>query len=48
VVNQGLNSDDRVIVSGLQRVRPGVVVTPKPAEEPANTGVAQTKDLGTQ
>ncbi|HET6424063.1 MAG TPA: efflux RND transporter periplasmic adaptor subunit [Planctomycetaceae bacterium] len=29
VVNEGLNSDERVVVSGLQRVRPGIKVAPK-------------------
>ena len=29
VILKGVNEDDRVVVSGLQRVRPGVVVQPK-------------------
>lgn len=28
IVREGLSGDDRVVVSGLQRVRPGIVVTP--------------------
>ena len=28
---RGLGRDERVIVRGLQRVRPGMVVVPKPA-----------------
>jgi multidrug efflux pump subunit AcrA (membrane-fusion protein) len=32
VVEDGVKAGDRVIVSGLQRVRPGAVVTAKPAE----------------
>jgi RND family efflux transporter MFP subunit len=32
VIEKGLSADDRVIVRGLQRVRPGVKVTAKPAE----------------
>jgi hypothetical protein len=32
-VTEGLGPDDRVIVSGLQRVRPGVKVAPKWSEE---------------
>lgn len=32
VIEEGLASDDRVIVRGLQRVRPGVKVVAKPAE----------------
>lgn len=33
VIEEGLQPGDRVIVNGLQRVRPGVKVTPKPAEQ---------------
>ncbi|MCY2963667.1 MAG: efflux RND transporter periplasmic adaptor subunit [Planctomycetota bacterium] len=32
VVSQGLNPGERVIIDGLQRVRPGSVVAPKPGE----------------
>ena len=32
VIDTGLTGDERVIVSGLQRVRPGAKVAPKPAE----------------
>lgn len=32
VIEKGLSADDRVIVSGLQRVRPGVKVAARPAE----------------
>jgi RND family efflux transporter MFP subunit len=31
VILKGINEGDRVVVSGLQRVRPGVLVDPKPA-----------------
>jgi len=31
VVLEGLNSQERIIINGLQRVRPGVTVDPKPA-----------------
>jgi hypothetical protein len=34
VIESGIAADDRVIVNGLQRVRPGVVVDPKMAEMP--------------
>src|SRR5690606_15424904 len=30
IINSGLSSGDRIIVSGLQRVRPGVPVTAEP------------------
>jgi len=33
VIEDGLKPSDRIIVKGLQRVRPGMTVTPKPAEE---------------
>jgi RND family efflux transporter MFP subunit len=34
VIESGISAGDRVIVNGLQRVRPGVVVEPKTAEMP--------------
>jgi RND family efflux transporter MFP subunit len=34
VIESGVNTGDRVIVNGLQRVRPGVIVEPKMAEMP--------------
>lgn len=37
VVNEGLTSGDRVVVNGLQRVRPGVKVKPKDAPAVENT-----------
>ena len=40
VVNDGLASSDRVIVTGLQRVRPGIKVAPKP-HQPAEGPVEQ-------
>lgn len=33
VVDSGLTTEDRVIVKGLQRVRPGIKVNPKPLEQ---------------
>jgi RND family efflux transporter MFP subunit len=33
VITEGLQANDRVIISGLQRVRPDIKVTPKPAEK---------------
>jgi multidrug efflux system membrane fusion protein len=35
IVTSGLNAGDRIIVNGLQRVRPGAVVDPKPEEKVA-------------
>ncbi len=32
VVKEGLKPDEKVIVSGLQSIRPGAVVQPKPVE----------------
>ena len=34
IVREGLSGDDRIVVSGLQRVRPGIVVTPEEAPIP--------------
>jgi RND family efflux transporter MFP subunit len=38
VVEEGLAKGDRVVVSGLQRIRPGVKVDPKPTEMSGPTG----------
>ncbi len=35
IITSGLNAGDRIIVNGLQRVRPGAVVDPKPEEKVA-------------
>ena len=43
VVDKGLAAGERVIVSGLQRVRPKAVVDPKPAKEPASAVAGETK-----
>jgi multidrug efflux pump subunit AcrA (membrane-fusion protein) len=41
VIKSGLGPDDRVIVNGLMRARPGVVVSPKTeGEQPAQQGGA--------
>ena len=34
VVTEGLNEGDKVIVEGVQKVRPGMIVTAKPYQEP--------------
>ena len=34
VVTQGLKEGDKVIVEGIQKVRPGMAVTAKPYQEP--------------
>jgi RND family efflux transporter MFP subunit len=41
VVNEGLETSDRVIVTGLQRVRPGVQVAPKVKELDPSASVQQ-------
>ncbi len=46
VVNDGLTSGDRVIVNGLQRVRPGIKVTPKLIPTSENTA-QQTEEIVT-
>jgi RND family efflux transporter MFP subunit len=42
VVTEGLKPDDRVVVNGLQRVRPGNPVTPKPAPPKAEPSKAES------
>lgn len=32
VIRQGLKADERIVVNGLQRVRPGITVAPKPVD----------------
>ena len=41
VVEEGLKPDEQVIVEGLMRVRPGVVVDAKPWEVPTQTALAK-------
>jgi RND family efflux transporter MFP subunit len=49
VVRTGLTPGDRVVVNGLQRVRPGVTVNPQiVAMEPARAGEDKTLLAGTQ
>jgi len=43
VIKDGLAADDRVIVNGLMRVRPGVKVTPQEGGAPATAGGPTTK-----
>ncbi|HEY4263210.1 MAG TPA: efflux RND transporter periplasmic adaptor subunit [Schlesneria sp.] len=40
---QGLSPDERVVVTGLQRVRPGIKVTPLPAATVDSPTVTKTK-----
>lgn len=40
VVTSGLHPGDRIVVNGLQRVRPGMTVTPEPAAVAATTTAA--------
>jgi len=42
IVREGLAAGERVVVSGQQRVRPGIKVTPQPAEEDHPQAVAST------
>lgn len=39
VIRAGLTGADRIVVSGLQRVRPGVTIAPHPIELPTTTDV---------
>jgi multidrug efflux system membrane fusion protein len=36
VVEKGLNNGDRIVVNGLQRIRPGAVVAPQEEAAVAN------------
>jgi len=35
IIEKGLTPGERVVVEGIQKVKPGIVVSPKPAAEPA-------------
>jgi len=35
IIEKGLSAGERVVVAGVQKVKPGMVVNPKPAAEPA-------------
>jgi multidrug efflux system membrane fusion protein len=51
VVREGLHDGDVIVVNGLQRVRPGVVVTPVRVgmkSDPAKAGPATTSMLKPQ
>jgi len=37
IIEKGLSAGERVVVEGLQKVKPGMVVSPKPAAEPATS-----------
>jgi membrane fusion protein (multidrug efflux system) len=42
VIEQGLKPGEKVVVEGLQRVRDGMLVSPKPVPPaPAGTGAAE-------
>jgi RND family efflux transporter MFP subunit len=45
VIESGISPGDRVIVNGLQRVRPGVVVDPKMAEMPVDASDASLAEM---
>ncbi|HEY4563060.1 MAG TPA: efflux RND transporter periplasmic adaptor subunit [Thermoanaerobaculia bacterium] len=48
VIDQGLKPGDQIVVEGVQKVRPGIKVTPKPADaEPAAAPVASAAVAGT-
>ena len=40
IIEKGLGPGDRVVVEGIQKVKPGMVVNPKPAAEPVTPAVA--------
>ncbi|MEB0013794.1 efflux RND transporter periplasmic adaptor subunit [Glaciimonas sp. Gout2] len=47
VVTEGLKTGDRVIVEGLQKIKPGVVVKPVPWKNPAVADTATTTTMPT-
>jgi membrane fusion protein (multidrug efflux system) len=38
IIEKGLSPGDRFVVEGIQKVKPGMAVNPKPAAEPATPG----------
>jgi membrane fusion protein (multidrug efflux system) len=48
VINEGLEPGDRVIVEGLQKVRQGMKVDPKPFTEPLETAPASSSHSATR
>jgi RND family efflux transporter MFP subunit len=44
IVREGLNPGDRIVVSGLQKVKPGDPVTPVPASQPTSTAALAALD----
>jgi RND family efflux transporter MFP subunit len=46
VITEGLSKDERVIISGLQRARAGLVVEPRQVEMPTEVGVVVTPIVG--
>ena len=48
VINEGLKPGDRVIVEGLQKVRNGMKVDPKPFVEPLETAPSSSTTSATR
>jgi hypothetical protein len=43
VIKEGVSADDRVVINGLMRVRPGQKVTPEDQETPPQAAAPQAK-----
>jgi multidrug efflux system membrane fusion protein len=43
IVTSGLDGGERIVVSGLQRVRPGIVVAPQPTSMDRMTAAASSE-----
>jgi hypothetical protein len=43
VIESGISANDRVVVNGLQRIRPGIKVQPTLAEKAAGTAATAPK-----
>ena len=46
IIEKGLSAGDRVVVEGIQKVKPDMVVNPKPAAEPATTPTTPAASKG--
>ena len=48
VVTEGLKADERIVVNGLQRIRPGALVAPKPVAMDAKPELQARGDAAPQ
>ena len=48
MVTQGLNSGDRIVLYGIQKVRPGIVVRPELTKAPSDQLAAETVETAAE